>query len=52
MKLNPTVSALVIAAGMTMPTVMFGAAADLDSCCTPADKDQPKVGANLANQSY
>ena len=52
MKLNPFVSALVIAAGMTAPTVLFGAAADLNSCCTPADKDMPKVGGNLGNQSY
>ena len=52
MKLNPFVSALVIAAGMTAPTVLFGAAADLDSCCTPGDKDMPKSGGNLGNQSY
>ena len=52
MKLNPFVSALVIAAGMTAPTVLFGAAADLNSCCTPADKDMPKSGGNLGNQSY
>jgi len=52
MKLNPFVSALVIAAGMTAPTVLFGAAADLNSCCTPGDKDMPKSGGNLGNQSY
>ena len=52
MKFNPFVSALVIAAGMTAPTVLFGAAADLNSCCTPADKDMPKSGGNLGNQSY
>ena len=52
MKLNPVVSALVVVAAMTAPTVMFGAAADLTDCCTPADKDQPKVGGNLGNQSY
>jgi quinohemoprotein ethanol dehydrogenase len=53
MKLNPIVSSSLIAlAAMTTPTVMFGAAADLNACCTPADKDQPKVGANLGNQGY
>ena len=52
MKFNPFVSALVIAAGMTAPTVLFGAAADLNSCCTPGDKDMPKSGGNLGNQSY
>jgi quinohemoprotein ethanol dehydrogenase len=52
MKFNPIVSSLVVVASMTVPTVMFGAAADLNSCCTAADKDQPKVGANLANQGY
>jgi glucose dehydrogenase len=52
MKLNSILSALVAVAAVTTPTMMFGAAADLDSCCTPADKDQPKSGANLGNQSY
>lgn len=52
MKLNPIVLSLLALAAMTTPTVMFGAAADLDACCTPADKDQPKVGGNLGNQSY
>jgi len=52
MKMNPIVSALVIVAGISAPTVLLGAAADLNSCCTAADKDQPKVGANLGNQDY
>ena len=52
MKFNPIVSSLVVVAAMTAPAVTFGAAADLNSCCTPADKDQPKVGGNLGNQSY
>ncbi|HEX2542725.1 MAG TPA: PQQ-binding-like beta-propeller repeat protein [Caldimonas sp.] len=52
MKFNPIVSSLIVVASMTVPTVIFGAAADLNSCCTPADKDQPKVGGNLANQGY
>jgi quinohemoprotein ethanol dehydrogenase len=52
MKLNPIASSLLALAAMTTPTVMFGAAADLNACCTPADKDQPKVAGNLGNQSY
>ncbi|MFC7206268.1 hypothetical protein ACFQOZ_05130 [Comamonas endophytica] len=27
-------------------------AADLSDCCTPGDKDFPKVGGNLGNQNY
>jgi len=52
LKLNPVASALIALAAVTTPTVMFGAAADLNACCTPADKDQPRVAANLGNQSY
>jgi quinohemoprotein ethanol dehydrogenase len=52
MKFNPIVSSLVVIAAMSTPAVTFGAAADLNACCTPADKDQPKVGGNLGNQSY
>lgn len=52
MKFNPIVSSLIALAAMTTPTVMFGAAVDLNACCTPADKDQPRVGGNLGNQSY
>jgi quinohemoprotein ethanol dehydrogenase len=52
MKLNPIASSLLALAAMATPTVLFGAAADLNACCTPADKDQPKVGGNLGNQSY
>jgi quinohemoprotein ethanol dehydrogenase len=52
MKPNPIVSFLVALVAITSPSVMFGAAADLDACCTPADKDQPKVGGNLGNQGY
>ena len=39
MKLNPIVSSLVALVAITSPSVMFGAAADLNACCTPADKD-------------
>jgi len=52
MKFNSIASAVFAVAAMTTPTIMFGAAADLTDCCTPADKDQPKVGGNLGNQSY
>jgi quinohemoprotein ethanol dehydrogenase len=52
MKFNPIVSSLIALAAMTTPTVMFGAAADLNNCCTPGDKDAPKSGINLGNQSY
>ena len=52
MKFNSIASAVFAVAAMTTPTLMFGAAADLTDCCTPADKDQPKVGGNLGNQSY
>jgi len=50
MKFNSIASAVFAVAAMTTPTIMFGAAADLTDCCTPADKDQPKVGGNLGNQ--
>src|SRR6478752_6359454 len=52
MKFTPIASAVFAVAAMTTPTMMFGAAADLTDCCTPGDKDQPKVGGNLGNQSY
>lgn len=49
---TPIACALVALAALASPSVTFGAAVDLDDCCTPADQDQPKVGANLGNQSY
>src|SRR3954447_19371393 len=52
MKFHPIMSSVIVIAAMATPTVMFGAAADLNACCTPGDKDQPKVGANLGNQDY
>jgi hypothetical protein len=42
MKFNPIASAVIALAAVTTPTMMFGAAADLTDCCTPADKDQPE----------
>ncbi|MES2957010.1 MAG: PQQ-binding-like beta-propeller repeat protein [Pseudomonadota bacterium] len=52
MKFNPIVSSLIAFAAMTAPSVMFGAAVDLNTCCAPGDKDMPKSGGNLGNQSY
>ena len=46
-------TALLLSAGViAAPSVAFAAAADLSSCCTPGDKDFPKVGGNLGNQNY
>ena len=46
-------TALMLSAGViAAPSVAFAAAADLNSCCTPGDKDFPKVGGNLGNQNY
>src|SRR3954463_14738973 len=46
-------TALLLAAGaVNGPQVAFAAAADLTSCCTPGDKDFPKVGGNLGNQAF
>ncbi|NUZ06617.1 PQQ-binding-like beta-propeller repeat protein [Piscinibacter koreensis] len=52
MKLSATATTLVALAALSTPTVMFGAAADLNACCTPGDQDMPKSGGNLGNQSY
>lgn len=52
MKFNPIMSSLIAVAALATPAVMFGAAADLNACCTPGDKDMPKSGGNLGNQSY
>jgi len=46
-------TALMLSAGViAAPSVASAAAADLNSCCTPGDKDFPKVGGNLGNQNY
>jgi alcohol dehydrogenase (cytochrome c) len=63
MKLKVLASTLIacgaFAAGpqlaLAAPTGQGGAnvsAAALDDCCTPGDKDFPKVGGNLGNQNY
>jgi alcohol dehydrogenase (cytochrome c) len=46
-------TALILSAGViAAPSIAFAAAADLNSCCTPGDKDFPKVGGNLGNQNF
>lgn len=46
-------TALMLSAGtVAAPSFAVAAAVDLDSCCTPGDKDFPKVGGNLGNQNY
>jgi alcohol dehydrogenase (cytochrome c) len=63
MKLKVLASTLVacgiyatgLPAATAAPTGQGGAnvsAAALDDCCTPGDKDFPKVGGNLGNQNY
>ena len=51
MKLHPLVSSLIALASLASPSVIFGAAADLNACCTPGDKDAPKSGFTLGTQS-
>src|SRR2546430_9002324 len=38
--------------GGTQTAIATDSAAELNSCCTPADKDFPKVAGNLGNQGY
>ena len=52
MTLNKLTATLLAAGAIAMPALAFAAAADLNSCCTPGDKDFPKVGGNLGNQNY
>ena len=52
MKLKLIVSSLLAVGVMTPYPLAFGAAKDLTSATTPADKDFPKVGGNLGNQNY
>jgi glucose dehydrogenase/plastocyanin len=52
MKLKLIVSSLIAAGAITTPSMATQGAADLASCCTPGDKDFPKVGGNLGNQAY
>ena len=52
MKWNLVVPSLIAAGAIATSSLVLGAAADLESCCTPGDKDFPKVGGNLGNQAY
>jgi quinohemoprotein ethanol dehydrogenase len=52
MKVKTIVTALIAAGAMSASVGVVGGAADLNSCCTPADKDFPKAGGNLGNQNY
>ena len=45
-------TACVLAACGVVPPAFAAGAVDLASCCTPGDKDFPKVGGNLGNQNY
>ena len=52
MKLKQIVAMLMAAGVVSAPTLVLAAgAADLSSCCTPADKDYPTPGGNLGNQN-
>src|SRR5262249_46682515 len=52
MKLKQLVSSLIAAGALATSTFALAGAKDLESCCTPGDKDFPKVGGNLGNQAY
>src|SRR5215217_7911939 len=52
MKWNLVLPSLIAAGAITASSLALAAAADLSSCCTPGDKDFPKVGGNLGNQAY
>jgi glucose dehydrogenase/plastocyanin len=52
MNLKGIVASLIAAGAIAAPSSATSGAADLSSCCTPGDKDYPKVGGNLGNQSY
>jgi len=46
------ITACVLAACGAAPQAFAAGAVDLASCCTPGDRDFPKVGGNLGNQNY
>jgi glucose dehydrogenase/plastocyanin len=52
MKLNLLAALLIAAGASTAPQLALASSADLSACCTPGDKDFPKVGGNLGNQNY
>ena len=45
-------SSLAAAVAIAASSTAFAGAADLSSCCAPADKDFPKVAGNLGNQGF
>ncbi|MCW5636956.1 MAG: PQQ-binding-like beta-propeller repeat protein [Rubrivivax sp.] len=51
--MNPRlVPALLVACSVLSSPVVLADAAALADCCTPGDRDFPKVGGNLGNQNY
>ncbi len=52
MRASGIASSLIAAAAIVASSSTIAGAADLSSCCTPADKDFPKVAGNLGNQGY
>lgn len=44
--------AMLLSIGVPSQQGARAAAADLSDCCSPGDKDFPKVGGNLGNQNY
>jgi glucose dehydrogenase/plastocyanin len=52
MKPSHIASSLAAALAIAASSSAIGAAADLSSCCAPADKDFPKVAGNLGNQGF
>ncbi|HKU88002.1 MAG TPA: PQQ-binding-like beta-propeller repeat protein [Casimicrobiaceae bacterium] len=45
-------SSLAAAVAIAASSTAYAGAADLSSCCAPADKDFPKVAGNLGNQGF
>lgn len=43
---------MLLSIGLLSPQIVRADAAALADCCTPGDKDFPKVGGNLGNQNY
>ena len=52
MKSNLIASSLIGIATVVTAASATAGAGDLSSCCTPADKDFPKVAGNLGNQGF
>ena len=52
MKPRLIASSLIAAAAFVTSSSAIAGAADLTTCCAPADQDFPKVAGNLGNQGY